>query len=124
MRQFAESLNDFESAKQICTDSTELKVIETSIQISQEKLPTQHVVDRKPEVKEHLPSVNVQLQCASNSIRAKYQPGPIGRYIVATHEIKAGEILVQEEPYAACLLREHELVRCHHCFKQKVTLKP
>ncbi len=43
-----------------------------------------------------------------------------GRFIVANRDMKPGEIVVIEKPFASVLLLEHSLDYCHHCFK-KVT---
>lgn len=39
-----------------------------------------------------------------------------GRYYVAAEDIKPGQTLVYEKPYAACLLPEKFTSHCHHCF--------
>lgn len=44
----------------------------------------------------------------------------MGRYVVANEEIKTGETLVVEPPYAACLLPEMFGTHCHHCFDRWV----
>jgi hypothetical protein len=40
--------------------------------------------------------------------------------MVAARPIHRGEIVAEEEPYAAVLLHEHEEWRCHHCFAPAV----
>ncbi|CAH1168510.1 unnamed protein product [Phyllotreta striolata] len=40
----------------------------------------------------------------------------LGRFVVAKKEIKTGETLVVESPYAACLLPDMFGTHCHHCF--------
>lgn len=39
-----------------------------------------------------------------------------GRYYVAADDIKPGQTLVCEKPYAACLLPGKFTSHCHHCF--------
>ena len=39
-----------------------------------------------------------------------------GRYYVAAEDIKPGQTLVCEKPYAACLLPGKFTSHCHHCF--------
>jgi SET and MYND domain-containing protein 4 len=39
-----------------------------------------------------------------------------GRFFKAKEDIKPGETLVAEKPYAACLLTDKFGTHCHHCF--------
>lgn len=47
-----------------------------------------------------------------------------GRFLNAAQDIKAGQAIVREEPYAAVLLRPLEKSHCHHCFKLEAALIP
>lgn len=42
----------------------------------------------------------------------------LGRFFVANEEIVPGDVLVAEDPYAACLMPEFFGSNCHHCFKK------
>eukprot|EP01116_Phalansterium_solitarium_P007887 TRINITY_DN2090_c0_g1_i1.p1 TRINITY_DN2090_c0_g1~~TRINITY_DN2090_c0_g1_i1.p1 ORF type:complete len:768 (-),score=230.89 TRINITY_DN2090_c0_g1_i1:53-2356(-) len=64
-----------------------------------------------------------QLANAIDSLAVSYEPHR-GRFVVATAPVDAGQALLQEEPYAAVLLREHEASRCHHCFRASIALLP
>lgn len=41
-----------------------------------------------------------------------------GRFAKAAKDIKLGTYLVQEKPYAACLLETYCQTHCQHCFKR------
>jgi hypothetical protein len=47
-----------------------------------------------------------------------------GRYMRASEDIVPGETIVEEFPYAAVLLRQHERERCHHCFLKTFSFIP
>ena len=40
-----------------------------------------------------------------------------GRCVVADRDMKAGEIVVQEEPYAAVVASDYSEVCCYYCMK-------
>lgn len=46
--------------------------------------------------------------------------GNLGRFVVASEQVKTGDTLVVEEPYVACLLPEMFGTHCHHCFERLV----
>lgn len=52
---------------------------------------------------------------ASRNLRLE-SDDQLGRYYVATEDIKPGQTLVYEKPYTACLLPEKFTSHCHHCF--------
>ncbi|CAH1115603.1 unnamed protein product [Psylliodes chrysocephalus] len=56
-----------------------------------------------------------QFPCASKKLTVKSAEN-LGRFVVANEQIKTGETLVVEPPYAACLLPEMFGTHCHHCF--------
>ncbi|KAJ8968518.1 hypothetical protein NQ317_004394 [Molorchus minor] len=69
------------------------------------------LIDGEPDSK--VPSV-------SQKIAVKEKEG-MGRYVTANKEIKTGEKLVVEAPYAACLLPKMFGTHCHHCFERLVS---
>ena len=46
----------------------------------------------------------------------------LGRYIVAKRDIRPGEVVLSEKPYASIILADSRLDHCSHCYK--VTLAP
>uniref|UniRef100_A0A8D8WSG7 Protein-lysine N-methyltransferase SMYD4 n=1 Tax=Cacopsylla melanoneura TaxID=428564 RepID=A0A8D8WSG7_9HEMI len=47
-----------------------------------------------------------------------YKSTLAGRYMIAKEEIKTGETLLVEEPYASCLLPDKSGTNCQHCLKR------
>ncbi|KAH8397423.1 hypothetical protein KR222_003675 [Zaprionus bogoriensis] len=47
-----------------------------------------------------------------------------GRFVVASECLKTGDVLLSEEPVAACLLPSFYGSHCHHCFKRLRTPVP
>ncbi|XP_041987605.1 SET and MYND domain-containing protein 4 [Aricia agestis] len=41
-----------------------------------------------------------------------------GRYVVANDQIKTGDVILVDKPYAACLLSDYYGSHCLHCFKR------
>ncbi|XP_050298897.1 SET and MYND domain-containing protein 4 [Anthonomus grandis grandis] len=62
-----------------------------------------------------LESPSKDLSNASKKLTIKTS-SDLGRYVVANENISAGETLVVEPPYAACLLPKMFGSNCHHCF--------
>ena len=59
--------------------------------------------------------VNPKMPNASKSL-AMQMDDNCGRYYVAAEDIKPGQTLVCDKPYAACLLPGKFTSHCHHCF--------
>ena len=47
-----------------------------------------------------------------------------GRFAVAAEDIKIGDVVIVEKPYASVLLPEHFMTHCHHCFKRVLAPTP
>ena len=47
-----------------------------------------------------------------------------GRFITAKRDIKPGEIVLIEQPFASVVLLEHSLTHCHYCFKKTIAPIP
>ena len=47
-----------------------------------------------------------------------------GRYIVAKRDIKPGEVILVESPYASVLVPEYRWSHCHHCMSRTVSTIP
>ena len=60
---------------------------------------------------------NPQYKALSASVEIE-KSEKLGRYCVAKNNIKAGEVLVKEDPYCAVLLAEYAGTHCFHCFKR------
>lgn len=43
-----------------------------------------------------------------------------GRFVVASEGVKTGDVVLCEEPVAACLIPSFFGTNCHHCFKRFV----
>lgn len=61
--------------------------------------------------------------CASTKLKVVCNE-LMGRHVVATEDIKVGEILVQEDPYFALLLQEQFLFSCNYCLSRNMNLLP
>ncbi|GJQ85448.1 hypothetical protein Trydic_g23873 [Trypoxylus dichotomus] len=68
-----------------------------------------------------LPSVSGEIHPkyagASNKICIKQAKG-MGRFVAAQEDVRTGDVLVVESPYAACLIPECFGTHCHHCFER------
>src|SRR5690606_16896019 len=105
------------------------KAIEGFLAVCKEKITEtgeeQPKEDTERSKKPFITSYNAKLKCASDAVRMEYSTEKnVGRYLVANRDITAGEVLVEEECYAAALLREHEPFRCHHCLTRCLALLP
>lgn len=88
---------------------------------AQQLLATQTSVafhDLIPEIKEK----SDKIECASNAIEIKYTESQ-GRHVVATRDIKIGEIILVERAYSQILLEE-PFTHCHECLTLCYTLIP
>lgn len=72
-----------------------------------------------PEIKEK----NEYIECASAAIKIE-QNQEMGRHIIAKRDIKPGEVLAVEEPYAKILLKDRYLTHCYNCLKPSYNLMP
>ncbi|KAF4522411.1 hypothetical protein B566_EDAN007661, partial [Ephemera danica] len=66
---------------------------------------------------------NSETPCASSAVRIEYSEQQ-GRHLVATRDIKIGDILVLEENIAVTLGEEHKFSHCSHCHKLCRSLLP
>ncbi len=57
---------------------------------------------------------------ASSNVKIEYNKKK-GRHMVATDDVKIGEVLVAESPFASVLLEDFRQSHCYHCF-QRVTI--
>ncbi|XP_015595631.1 SET and MYND domain-containing protein 4 [Cephus cinctus] len=73
-----------------------------------------------PEEKEYplpiLTSRNPEVPCAADSVAVKYNE-MYGRHVVATRDIKPGEVLAIEKPYTMVLAPENAFTHCANCLK-------
>ncbi|ODM97274.1 SET and MYND domain-containing protein 4 [Orchesella cincta] len=60
---------------------------------------------------------NPAFENASERIAIKASTSTIGRHVVAVDDIKAGDLLFKEEPFASVLLPEFYDSHCYHCHK-------
>ena len=61
-----------------------------------------------------LTDASAQIPCASDCLVLKEEAGR-GRGLYATRDIKVGEVLIVETPFASVVLTDHSLTHCHHC---------
>ncbi|RZC34372.1 SET and/or TPR 11 domain containing protein [Asbolus verrucosus] len=61
------------------------------------------------------PQRNPLIESASDAVRIEMNE-KWGRHVIATREIKIGEVLSVERPFACTLLMER-LIHCHHCLE-------
>lgn len=77
-------------------------------------------VNKKP-AKKVAPAVthgeNEALTGASNLLKL-VETKDKGRFVVANDGVKTGDIVVSEDPVAACLLPTFFGSNCHHCFEK------
>lgn len=60
---------------------------------------------------------NKYIKDASNKVEI-HASIECGNYAVAKENIQAGDVLVIEQPLAACLLPKYFSTHCHHCLKR------
>ena len=53
----------------------------------------------------------------SDAVRIKYN-NVVGRYVVADQDIKVGDVIMVEKPFASVLFESFHKTHCYHCFKQ------
>lgn len=58
---------------------------------------------------------NPELHAASNSVKL-VETTDKGKFIVAKDNLKTGDVVLVENPIAACLLPNFYGSHCHHCF--------
>lgn len=76
---------------------------------------TDNIFDEEAKLPE-LKSLNSSYPCASDAVKISYSK-VFGKQIVATRDIKPGEILVIEKPYAKVLNNEKIYTHCTNCLK-------
>ncbi|XP_060575894.1 SET and MYND domain-containing protein 4-like [Ruditapes philippinarum] len=74
----------------------------------------QEIQNVRPEVSYGCNPVLVQ---ASSAVVMSTSPAK-GRYLTACKDMKAGDTLIVERPFAAVLLPDHYPTHCHHCFQK------
>ena len=52
----------------------------------------------------------------SDAVRIKYN-NVVGRYVVADQDIKVGDVIMVEKPFASVLFESFHKTHCYHCFK-------
>lgn len=62
---------------------------------------------------------NESLRGASNLVKL-VETKDKGRFMVASDGVKTGDVVLSEDPVAACLLPTFFGSNCHHCFKKYV----
>ncbi|KAH8316781.1 hypothetical protein KR074_007712 [Drosophila pseudoananassae] len=85
----------------------------------------QEVASVKPPKKEppteHLPQLthgeNPELSGASKVVKL-VETKDKGRFVVANEGVRTGDVVLCEEPVAACLIPSYFGTNCHHCFKR------
>ncbi|XP_055384108.1 SET and MYND domain-containing protein 4 [Condylostylus longicornis] len=75
---------------------------------------------QKPKVPSLTGGENSELKGASNLLTLAESPDK-GRYIIAKDNLKTGDIVLTEEPIAACLLPNYYGTHCHHCLQRLIT---
>lgn len=84
-----------------------------------QELPQVKKAPKKPAT--HLPDlahgVNTELHGASNLVKLVHTADK-GRFIVANNGIQTGDVVLCENPVAACLLPNFYGSHCHNCFER------
>lgn len=71
----------------------------------------------------HISENNPSIQCASKAIKITSN-SEMGRHVIAERNIKPGEVLAVEEPYAKILLDDQYATHCYHCLAPSYCLIP
>ncbi|KAK3592512.1 hypothetical protein CHS0354_013846 [Potamilus streckersoni] len=87
----------------------------------QQDIPNQHEMSSGPPCLSY--GVNKVITQASSCVEIKYNLEQ-GRFLVGTDDIKAGDTLIVERPFAAVLLPDHDVTHCHHCYGKLTTVVP
>ncbi|KAJ9581406.1 hypothetical protein L9F63_023421, partial [Diploptera punctata] len=66
---------------------------------------------------------NSKFPCASDCVEIKYSP-EMGRYISATRDIKVGDVLAVEKPFASELDPKYFETHCYNCLRRCEALLP
>ncbi|XP_014213800.1 SET and MYND domain-containing protein 4 [Copidosoma floridanum] len=99
-----------------------LAVLLKGEQLSQRSGPTRqqllHMEKKRAEERDATPRMrerNPVYPACSKAVEVRDAGGDVGRYAVATRDIRPGEILVVERPHCATILAEKRLTHCHWC---------
>ncbi|KAJ9594025.1 hypothetical protein L9F63_014541 [Diploptera punctata] len=79
--------------------------------------------DEEPQLPKCSYNRNIKLPCASGCVEIKYSP-EMGRYMSATRDIKVGDILVVEKPFASELESKYFETHCYKCMRRCEALLP
>ena len=78
--------------------------------------------EKSPSAK-HLPpdvspclTENADLPGAATFLSLQSESGARGRHVITEQEVKPGELLFSENPFASVQLAEHSATHCHHCY--------
>ncbi|XP_013115847.1 SET and MYND domain-containing protein 4 [Stomoxys calcitrans] len=90
-----------------------------------QELPHVKVMAKKDRIAAPLPThgENGDLRGASSLVKL-VETKEKGRFIVAHNEVKTGDVVLSEDPVAACLLPAFYGSNCHHCFAKLSTPVP
>lgn len=67
--------------------------------------------------------INPEIQCASSALKLEYSEEK-GRYLVATRNIRPGDVLIVEQPYASVLLPDSYATHCYYCLRRCLSPVP
>ena len=74
---------------------------------------SEQTTGKKIEIKEHNPTWDK----FSSAVEIHHQ-NDVGRHVIAEKDIKIGEVVLTEKPYASVLLSEHYYNHCYHCYSR------
>lgn len=67
--------------------------------------------------------IDARYPCASSKLEVVFND-QMGRHVIAKEDINVGEVLVQENPYFALLLKSQYLFSCSYCLSRNLNLLP
>ena len=104
---------EFKSQLEECLADSMNKDIQ-ELKFSENSINNTNTVQHHPEFPEEVHEVFSSLSDACDVAYNEEQ----GRFIIAKRDLKPGETVLTEKPFASVVLFEHSLSHCHECFKR------
>lgn len=120
---FGECLRDIQYA----TENKIPENVRTKLEARKEKALKLMEAQMENKVAEEIPSVSKQphelIQSASTLLEIS-ESDQEGRFVLTKEDLKVGDVLAVEKPFAAVLLPTQYLTHCYHCLKPSYNLIP
>lgn len=98
----------------------QLQLVKEDLQVAEETAKEYRNTKSKPTPPQIEKSTNPAIRNASNVLDLTKADASKGNFIITKEEVKSGETILVEEPFAACLLPKFAGSHCHECFARLV----